>query len=321
MRVLSAILGACVLTCTGLHAGAAAADEPGTLDRQTLAESLFDEGRRLVTAGRFAEGCEKFATSERLDHAVGTLLNLADCYERAGRLASAWTTYRLAAASASEAAQPERENVAREREAELAARLPRMRLRVPPPARTPGLEVRLDGVRVEPAAWDVSVPVDAGPHTLAATAPSRVAWSRVIDIAPRRADHEETIPELAVDPDAGSFDARRPIGIGLIGAGAAGAVVGTIFGVRALVLNGDTSNSCSGDRCNSAGVDQRNSARTSGDVSTVAFVAGAACAGAGVLLLLTSGPSASVKVGGVQSLQIGANAAPGGGALVLSGAF
>jgi serine/threonine-protein kinase len=320
MRAFAAILGACVLTGAGLRASAAAAQEPGTLDRQTLAESLFDEGRRLVVAGRFAEGCEKFVTSERLDHAVGTLLNLADCYERAGKLASAWTTYRLAAASAAEASQPERENVARQREADLVTRLPRMRVRVPLPARTRGLEVRLDGVRIEPAAWGIAVPVDAGPHTLAASAPEHVAWSRVVDVAPRRADHEETIPELAVDPDAGRFDVRRPLGIGLIGAGAAGVVVGGVFGIRALVLNGETSGVCSGDRCNAAGVDERNSARTSGDISTVAFAAGAAAAGAGVLLLLTSGSSAS-RVGAASTLRVGANAAPGGGALVLSGAF
>jgi len=47
-----------------------------------LAESLYQDGRDLLTAGRTAEACEKFAESHRLDPAAGTLLNLAACNER-----------------------------------------------------------------------------------------------------------------------------------------------------------------------------------------------------------------------------------------------
>src|SRR6478735_9605838 len=49
---------------------------------QAKAEALFDEGRRLLAAARFAEACPKFAESQRLDSALGTLLNLGDCYEK-----------------------------------------------------------------------------------------------------------------------------------------------------------------------------------------------------------------------------------------------
>src|SRR5271165_5089170 len=54
------------------------------------AEALFREGRRLATLGDYASACPKFAESERLDEAAGTLFNLADCEEHIGRTASAW---------------------------------------------------------------------------------------------------------------------------------------------------------------------------------------------------------------------------------------
>src|SRR6188508_1232334 len=73
--------------------------------RRAAAEALFIEGRRLVAEGKTAEGCAKFAESQALDPGVGTLLNLARCYERIGRTASAWTTYREAASRAQAAGQ------------------------------------------------------------------------------------------------------------------------------------------------------------------------------------------------------------------------
>ena len=44
---------------------------------RAAAEAAFDEGRQLATNGRYAEACLRFEASERLDPAVGSLLNLA----------------------------------------------------------------------------------------------------------------------------------------------------------------------------------------------------------------------------------------------------
>src|SRR5262245_36723730 len=77
-----------------LSSSRASADDAG--DKRPAAQALFDQGRALVTLGRFAEACPKLAESLRLDPGIGTMLWLADCYENVGRSASAWATFREA---------------------------------------------------------------------------------------------------------------------------------------------------------------------------------------------------------------------------------
>jgi hypothetical protein len=56
----------------------------------TAGSKLFDEGRDLAKAGKYAEACAKFDQSYALDNGVGTELNLADCHEHLGHFAQAW---------------------------------------------------------------------------------------------------------------------------------------------------------------------------------------------------------------------------------------
>src|SRR5437762_4686516 len=98
---------------------------------RTAAETLFIEAKKLMEAKRFDEACPKFADSQRLDPGVGTLLNLALCYERQGKVASAWSTYRDAASAARTAGQADRENMARQRASALEPRLSRLTVAIP----------------------------------------------------------------------------------------------------------------------------------------------------------------------------------------------
>ena len=61
------------------------------------ADALFQKGREAADKGDFATAAAKFAESQRLDPAPGTLLNLADCEEHLGQTASAWEHYKRAA--------------------------------------------------------------------------------------------------------------------------------------------------------------------------------------------------------------------------------
>src|SRR5687768_16841895 len=57
------------------------------------AEALYRAGRDSAKKGDWDKACSQFAESQRLDPAPGTLLNLADCEERRGLIASAWSHY------------------------------------------------------------------------------------------------------------------------------------------------------------------------------------------------------------------------------------
>src|SRR5258706_12849365 len=57
------------------------------------AEVLFRQGRALADKGDYQGACAKFRESGRLDPAIGTTFNIADCDERLGHLAQAWTLF------------------------------------------------------------------------------------------------------------------------------------------------------------------------------------------------------------------------------------
>src|SRR6187399_829900 len=73
---------------------------PARAGDEAAAEALFLEAKKLAAAGKLAEACPKFAESNRLDRGAGTLIHLADCYEKNGQSASAWATFKDAASAA-----------------------------------------------------------------------------------------------------------------------------------------------------------------------------------------------------------------------------
>src|SRR5690242_6612861 len=89
---------ACAVLLGATTAGAQGAD-------LAAAQSLFDAAKQLVAQGKHAEACPKFLASFKLDPKPGTAVNLADCYEKTGQIASAWARFQEAAALAQRAGQ------------------------------------------------------------------------------------------------------------------------------------------------------------------------------------------------------------------------
>src|SRR5215475_3725385 len=79
------------------------------------AEALFREGRKLMKRQSYAAACDKFEASERLEPAIGTELNLADCRQRNGQLASAWAMFVKATQTAKRSRDRKREAEAHDR--------------------------------------------------------------------------------------------------------------------------------------------------------------------------------------------------------------
>ncbi|HXX68020.1 MAG TPA: hypothetical protein VEK07_12590 [Polyangiaceae bacterium] len=184
------------------------ADEGATQEQKAAAQALFEQARSLVEQERFAEACPKLAESERLDPGIGTLLWLADCYENVGQTASAWASFKEAAAAAAQK-HDGREHVARDRAARLESKLSRLTIGVGPGAAVEGLRVHRDGMLVGSAEWGLPLPLDPGSHTVTATAPGRQPWSSTVLIGTGEQPDPITIPTLTPIP-SGSAESDSP---------------------------------------------------------------------------------------------------------------
>src|SRR5579871_427215 len=110
-----------------------------------LADALYQRGKDLMAAGRYAEACESFAESNRLDPATGgTLLNLAVCHEKLGRVATATAEFEQARALARHFKRPDREQFAVQHMETLRSLVSTLTITVRDP--TPGGSIALDGV-------------------------------------------------------------------------------------------------------------------------------------------------------------------------------
>jgi len=107
---------------------------------KAAAQVLFERGKQLASEGDHASACPKFEESQRLDPGVGPMFNLADCYERTGRTASAWSLFLEVAAMMR--AEPDRERIPRQRAANLEPKLSRLSIRVPTDAQVEGVQIR-----------------------------------------------------------------------------------------------------------------------------------------------------------------------------------
>lgn len=312
---------ASIVIAIGLSSSGAAFAQPSprvAADRNAAADALFDQGKRLMAAGRFAEACGKFIESERIDHGTGTLLNLADCYEQNGQTASAWAQFQAAAAAANAEGQTERERIARERERRLEPNLARLTIVVPWAETQPGIVVKRDDLPVDKAIWGVPVPVDPGDHTLEVSVPGKATYARTIKVPKSGgARITETIPPLADPPVAPPgpparlpapppppgprFGTQQIAGIAVGAVGLAGIAVGSALGLHAISRNAASVTHCRGDHCDAAGVGIRRDALAAGTGSTVAFVAAGAALAAGATIFFMAPkkgrPVASATVG------------------------
>jgi hypothetical protein len=198
VRSRSRIAIACAVAFV-VHASPADAD-PTPADK-ALATQLFDDAEKLMAASNYAGACAKYAESQRLDPQLGTLLHAADCYEKAGKIASAWASFKEAvevAARRNASGQKEpREQIARSRAAALETKVSHLMISVTNP--DPNLEVLQDDRPVGRAVWGSAFPVDPGPHSVTARAPGHKTWSNNVDVGASGAKVEVVVPPLELE--------------------------------------------------------------------------------------------------------------------------
>lgn len=287
----------------------------------SVAEALFQEGRRLSAEHRYAEACPKFAESQRLEPAIGTLLNLATCHAAEGKTASAWSEFTRALAEARRDDRVDAAQLAEARLAELLPQLAKLRIEVAPGEDVPGLQVFLDGQVLQKPAWGVAAPVNPGKHTLRASAPGYVEWALEVELGPSEA-RTQAIPALVpkpsepgpapassssppsptepepARPDAWSTQKSLAVGVGAVGV--VGLATSLVLGLSAKSTFDRSAPHCDAQGCDDVGLGLRHDAVVRGNVATIVFGVGAvALAGGGVLWL--TAPRAvektSVKLG------------------------
>lgn len=296
-------------------------------DNRASAALLFDQAQAALAASNVEEACTKLEASQRLDAQLGTLLHLSACYERLGRVASAWSGWREAADWAVQR-KDEREKIARKHAQELEPKVPRLTLRVSGTAPA-GLQAKRDGAEVAPALFGSAVPVDPGKHHIEVTAPGYRMLERDVTLA----EGGREVVEIALAPDAepspiavtapitpvalgpdtsaptadkASAGLQRPLGLALGGLGVVALGVGTYFAFDSKSTLRDRDDVCPSRKGCTVAEGKKNDeltedARKAARFANIGLVGGAVLAAAGVTLWLTApsepkatpGPSAS----------------------------
>lgn len=268
--------------------------------RQGAAQTLFDEARTLFDRGAFDAACDKFKSSHELDPKGGTLLNLALCRQKQGRLASAWTAFAEARNLSLKEGREERVAFADTKLRELEGRVPRIRVVVVGGARLAGLEVRIDGEAISPVVWNIEFPIDPGAHRLDASAPGYVSFTSSI-VASLGKPGEVTVPVLArasepepakpqPQPSLAAATSRWP-GWTVAGIGVASIGVGAAFGVRAFNQRKEAESLCAASRCDEGQAINDDGVRSAW-ISNIAVGAGLLAVAAGIVLLVLPSRSA-----------------------------
>lgn len=316
-------------------------------DKVSTAEGLFRDARHLMKKGDLAGACAKFAESERLDPSPGTLLNLALCHDKQGKIATAWAEF----LEAKRLAQTQhRDKVAAEAERRAAELGPKVSyLTIVLSQKVPGLAVEIDKVKLDSAALDAKIPVDPGERTVTISAPGYSPATMKITIG---ADHDlETldVPKLvkskkAESPPSAPAPAAAParheaapahnakldtgatsphtsvLPFVVGGAGVVALGVGTAFAFLSKSTYNSANSLCpSHTGCSNAAMDKRRQATTQANVANVALPLGVVGIGVGVVLLLTGSSSSHSAAHAANGLHVSGYASATGAGVALSG--
>jgi hypothetical protein len=312
---------------------------------EVTGKELFDAAKQLYDEGRYEDACRTFEESAKVRRGIGVQYQLANCWERIGRTASAHALFLEVAEATRWQGQYDRERLARQRAQALESRLSYLQIVVRAPE--PGLELKRDGLPIAPPRWAAPIALDAGDHEIHAVAPGKrphrarvtvhpgeagtvvleipplaAAGSVATSSAPQKAEVRRATPAEAAErrPDT----TRKNLTIALAGVGAATMLTGTAFAIQAIGNHRDAEAICRAGHCTAEQIslrtpldDDTRSARTLAIASVGAGVG--ALLGAGYLYL-TAPPQQSSQVGKV-SLQPLASPSEGVFGAVVSGSL
>ena len=276
-------------------------------DKKERADQLFKEGKSLMAEKRYADACNAFEESYKLDPGIGAQLNIAKCYEEWGKLGRAFTSYQLAEKMARDGGDARADKI-KELIAELDSQVPRLTIRLPKDA-PKGFQVTMDKKPV--TVIGEAFVVDPGPKTLEWWVGNGPKKQKIVAIE-RGGESEVTldVPKgTVVKPDGGDGGDKEPEKpkkttpekpsspgraqrIGGIALGGAGVLAIGVSSIMTLSARGKYNDAldmyCNGmkNSCDPQGLDITHDARSTANVATVVFFVGLAAVGGGVALYL-----------------------------------
>ena len=221
--------------------------------QNAAAESLFNDGERLMKEGKLTEACQAFEDSNRIEARAGTLINLGLCREHTNQLASAWSAFKDALTRVKD---PNKKQLATEHANAIEPRLSYLTISVPDESRVDGLALTRNAGAVDPVLWNRAIPVDGGTYVIAGHAPGHEQWSTSVVVpneggkisvevprfkdltklmTPAKPEPQLTPPVETDEPSTGGgmFTPKRKIALGVGGVGVAAIAVGIVFGLQA----------------------------------------------------------------------------------------
>lgn len=286
-----------VLACGSFSRAAYASDPAGAREQLKAGYLLAQDGNCEAAIPRFVE-------SLKLDPKAITLINLANCEEKTEKLADAlghWVEARERAQSEGNSAIVEE---AEKRARALEPKLSRLTIALAKSA-PKGAEVSRDGVVLGAVSLGVSLPVNAGAHTVVVRAKgyedstTNVELSSgetkdvVVDVGAKKPEAEGagiTTSAGEEAPKPGKHSATSPLVYAGFGTAIVGVGIGAVTGLLAMNKASEVSAACPDHACtNASALGEVDTGRTLGTVSTVAFIVGGVGAALGVVGLLTGG--------------------------------
>jgi hypothetical protein len=285
-----------------------------------VAQSLFEEGVRLMREKKYAEACPKLAESHRLEPGGGTILNLAICLEEDGKLASAYVAYDEALARAKKDNNTKRVQTVEGRMAALKPKLSRVTITVAKPNEgDPKPDVRFDGTALGEQAWGVPFYADVGTHAITAEAPGYKSFRSELRVEAAGKPYEMNVPALEKDPNAAvastsptpapatpdkSQPAANPTKAEvttadvtpsrgalpwiLVGTSAVLLGTGAVTGVLAFSKHSDSDAECPDGKCTAKGADAESQANTFAWIANITIPLGVIAGAAGAYLFIKS---------------------------------
>jgi hypothetical protein len=255
------------------------------------AEALFRAGREHAEAGDWSNACPMFLESNRLDFALGTLMNLAACEDHVGKVASAWGRYREVLDSLPPG--DDRRPFVAESAARLEPLVPRLRVFLTASA-VEGTIVTRDDIDLGEASIGADLPVDPGEHSIAVAAPGRFTRRYAVTLAVGQhltlhAEAGEPIVPNAVPNGGGRLTAAWILG----GVGVSALSVGALLGVHALSERSASDALCTNGVCrDQAALDRYDGAKSTAVAADIALAVGALSLGAAAYFFVVSATAA-----------------------------